>query len=310
MARGGSDRRAHGSLFRALRTDLALLDRTDAAARGGLVFGRGNQDAAGCAICPWLRGGRVFFWGVFSWLHTVTVPGLILVGLTWVFISRSGAGCAGAPQAAIARCHAPCEDEKPLALMAGRRLDHSTAASALALAQLAVHNLWLALHSRRRLDRRWNGCASWMFSGWGWNGLGVALHASCRLSRSRKSPAWPGFLSWSPLPMSSASRRHGGSSSKRSVRTRRPHYDFTLTMAAIVGLCGYGIRLLQVPVGDRTAPGCGGAGKCSRAKKNSVAPFRQKTFDQFDRADPARPRHASRRRIDHLAGKLDARRRS
>ena len=36
----------------------------------------------------WLRdlllgyiAGVVFFWGVFSWLHTVTVPGLILVGL-------------------------------------------------------------------------------------------------------------------------------------------------------------------------------------------------------------------------------------
>ena len=36
----------------------------------------------------WLRdlllgyvAGIVFFWGVFSWLHTVTVPGLILVGL-------------------------------------------------------------------------------------------------------------------------------------------------------------------------------------------------------------------------------------
>ena len=36
----------------------------------------------------WLRdlllgyvAGVIFFWGVFSWLHTVTVPGLILVGL-------------------------------------------------------------------------------------------------------------------------------------------------------------------------------------------------------------------------------------
>ena len=36
----------------------------------------------------WLRdlflgyvAGVVFFWGVFSWLHTVTVPGLVLVGL-------------------------------------------------------------------------------------------------------------------------------------------------------------------------------------------------------------------------------------
>ena len=36
----------------------------------------------------WLRdfflgyvAGVIFFWGVFSWLHTVTVPGMVIVGL-------------------------------------------------------------------------------------------------------------------------------------------------------------------------------------------------------------------------------------
>ena len=33
----------------------------------------------------------------------------------------------------------------------------------------------------------------------------------------------------------------------------RPHYDLTLTLAAIVGLCGYGYPLMQVQPAGRTA---------------------------------------------------------
>jgi apolipoprotein N-acyltransferase len=184
----------------------------------------------------WLRemllgylAGVVFFWSVLSWLHTVTVSGLILVGLymglyfaIWSWIAgffrprRSGIlrDLQAAPQA------------------------HSPWLSSL-------HNLWLALV----LASAWAALEwirGWLFSGWGWNGLGVALHSLLPVIQIAEYTGVPGvsfIVAFANLIAISTVWRF---LLETRVRIRRPHFDFTLTMAGIVGIAAFGIRQLQL----------------------------------------------------------------
>ena len=66
----------------------------------------------------WLRdlflgyvAGVIFFWGVFSWLHTVTVPGMVIVGLYMGVYFALWAWLAGLlrPRTAVARARAAAQ---------------------------------------------------------------------------------------------------------------------------------------------------------------------------------------------------------
>ena len=110
----------------------------------------------------------VFFWSAFFWLRTVTVPGLILVGLYMAFILRSGAGSPDScgrencsPPAGSWRAWPPPPNEPS----AEARSPWLSSARNLGLAFILACG-WTALEWVR----------GWMFSGWGWNGLGVPLH--------------------------------------------------------------------------------------------------------------------------------------
>ncbi len=231
----------------------------------------------------WLRdlflgylAGTVFFWGVFSWLHTVTVPGLVIVGLYMGVYFAIWSWFAGllrprAPRPAPVRSkHAwppPQDDDLPL--------------EARSLWLSSVHNLWLAL----ALASAWTGLEwvrGWMFSGWGWNGLGVALHNILPLIQMAEITGVAGlsFLVAFANVIAIATVRRFMLEAK--VRARRPHYDFTLTMALIVGLCGYGIRLLQTKPPTESLRVAAVQANVPREEKFS-AQYQQKTFDQFER---------------------------
>ena len=123
----------------------------------------------------WLRdlllgylAGVISFWGVFSWLRTVTVPGLVLVGLYMGVYFAIWAWFAGLlrPRALL---------RAPLRVRPVRPRSDELPAEAGSPWLSSVHNLWLAV----ALAAAWTALEwvrSWMFSGWGWNGLGVALH--------------------------------------------------------------------------------------------------------------------------------------
>ena len=66
------------------------------------------------------------------------------------------------------------------------------------------------------------------------------------------------------------------------VRPMRPHYDLTLTMAAIVGVMGFGLRCLQIQRPAKTLNVALVQSNIPREQKFS-AEFAQKTFDQFTR---------------------------
>ena len=240
----------------------------------------------------WLRdlllgyvAGVVFFWGVFSWLHTVTVPGLVLVGLYMGVYFAIWSWFAG-----LVRPESPARAEKkktPTAQRSAFNLelekedlpDEPPEARSPWLSSL--HNLWLAFI----LAAAWTALEwvrSWMFSGWGWNGLGVALHNILPLIQVAEFTGVAGltFLVVFGNVIAIATVRRFMIETK--VRRRRPHYDFTLTMATIVGLCGYGIGQLRVE--RETVPLRVAAVQANVPRDEKFnAEFQAKTFAQFDR---------------------------
>lgn len=231
----------------------------------------------------WLRdlflgyvAGVVFFWGVFSWLHTVTVPGLILVGLYMGVYFAIWSWLAGL-----------LRPRQPLPAPAPRRNAWPTAQpnelppEARSPWLNSFRNLWLALI----LAAGWTGLEwvrSWMFSGWGWNGLGVPLHGVLPIIQIAEITGVAGlsFLVAFANVIGVATARRFTIESK--VQIRRPHYDFTLTLAAIVGLCGYGIRLLQAPA--ETVPLRVAAVQANVPREEKFSrQFQEKTFEQFTR---------------------------
>jgi apolipoprotein N-acyltransferase len=231
----------------------------------------------------WLRdllvgyvAGVIFFWGVFSWLHTVTVPGLILVGLYMGVYFAIWSWLAGLlrprePWLAAAPPRNAWPTSQPNELPPEARSPWLN----------SFRNLWLAFI----LAAGWAGLEwvrSWMFSGWGWNGLGVPLHDILPIIQVAEITGVTGlsFVVAFANVIGVATVRRITIESK--VRIRRPHYDFTLTLAAIVGLCGYGIRLLQTPVATEPLRIAAVQANVPREEKFSRE-FQAKTFAQFDR---------------------------
>ena len=231
----------------------------------------------------WLRdlllgyvAGVVFFWGVFSWLHTVTVPGLILVGLYMGVYFAIWSWLAGLVRPRIS-LPAPEAHRNVWPAVQPNESPGETRSPWLS----SLHNLWLAFI----LAAGWTGLEwvrSWMFSGWGWNGLGIPLHDILPIIQIAEITGVAGlsFVVAFANVIGVATVRRFMIESK--VRVRRPHYDFTLTLAAIVGLCGYGIRLLQVPVAVEPLRIAAVQANVPRDEKFSRA-FQEKTFAQFDR---------------------------
>src|SRR5947209_4314157 len=87
----------------------------------------------------------------------------------------------------------------------------------------------------------------WLFSGFGWNGLGVALHAEWPMIQIAEFTGVVG-LSFAiafaniiavttPLRLFAEARTH----------RMRPHFDLTLTMVGIVALLAFGLHRVQHP---------------------------------------------------------------
>lgn len=88
----------------------------------------------------------------------------------------------------------------------------------------------------------------WLFSGFGWNGLGVALHAQWPLIQIAEFTGVTG-LSFvvafvnivavtAPVRLFTEAKTH----------RMRPHFDITLTMIGVVGLLAFGMHRVQNPL--------------------------------------------------------------
>ena len=67
------------------------------------------------------------------------------------------------------------------------------------------------------------------------------------------------------------------------VTKRRPHYDFTITLAAIVGLCAFGIRVTAGASADASRSGSPRCKSNVPREEKFSQEFQGKTFRQFAR---------------------------
>ena len=107
----------------------------------------------------------------------------------------------------------------------------------------------------------------WMFSGWGWNGLGVPLHDVLPIIQIAEITGVAGLsfvVAFANVIGVATVRRF---TIESRIRVRRPHYDFTLTLAGD----RRPLRLRHSPTADAgrdgAAAGRGGAGQHSARGK-------------------------------------------
>jgi len=254
---------------------------------------------AGCKR-RWLRdlllgylAGLTFFWGVFSWLTTVTVPGMILVGFYMAFYVAGWAWLVGLlrpglrnfmPRTAVGleavtqRLAAKRAAEKGLLLAPPEPLPNELTGSPWLS---SLHNLrlafllasgWVSLEMLRAV----------VMTGWGWNTLGSALHAQWAMIQMVEFTGVPGLsflVAFTNVIVFATARRFVV---EAQVRRFRPHYDFTLTMAAIVGVIGYGVRAVQIHSPAVTVRIAAVQPNIPREQKFNRE-FVQATFDKFTR---------------------------
>ncbi len=166
--------------------------------------------------------GLVFFLGSLSWLTTVTVAGWIILCLYLALYPAVWAGLVFVIATPRDKPHA----QRSVWLSSWRNLQAGLLAAAG----------WVALEFLR----------SHVFTGFGWNALGVALHENVPLIQLASLTGTGGlsFLTVLASAIAVATVR------RLAIEARggkiRAHFDFTLTLALIVAAFGYGLRQIGV----------------------------------------------------------------
>ena len=143
----------------------------------------------------------------------------------------------------------------------------------------SVHNLFLAL----ALGATWvalEWTRGWLMSGFGWNGLGVALHATWPMIQIAE---WTGvagvtfvvmfcnaILAATVLRLCQETRS----------RIMRPHFDLTLTLVGLVAVFAFGLHSVQSRAETRPLRVALVQSNVAREEKFDLQ-FQQKIFDKF-----------------------------
>ncbi|MEP6777065.1 MAG: apolipoprotein N-acyltransferase [Chthoniobacterales bacterium] len=219
--------------------------------------------------------GLPFFWIVFFWLRTVTVPGWFLVAPYMALYFAFWSWFCGVLRPSLRKerlaepgtrwTEAP-PNESPLSRSPWLR---STNNLRLAFLLAAI---WVTQETLRSV----------VFSGWGWNTLGSALHAHWPLIQIVEFTGVAGLsflVAFSNVIILSSIRRF---ILETRVRPVRAHFDLTLTMAAIVGVIGYGVHALQIQRSTKPLRVALVQANIPREEKFSRE-YAHKIFDQFAR---------------------------
>ncbi len=195
----------------------------------------------------WLRNlllgyvaGLTFFWIVFFWLTTVTVLGWFVLEFYMAIYFALWAWFCGLLR--------PRERKKRAAAGKwGKMLVQARTAAAPKQSPWvkSTNNVLLAF----LLAAAWTSLEwlrGWVFSGFGWNGLGVALHDNWPLIQIAELTGVAGLsftVAFANVIFLTTAYRLVV---EARTRVMRPHFDFTFTMAAIVGVLVFGLRATQV----------------------------------------------------------------
>ena len=233
---------------------------------------------------PWLQNlalgyvaGLTFFWTVFSWLTTVTILGWFVLQFYMAIYIAVWAWFCGLlrPRETIEESGRTTKWDQMLAQA------RSTATPPRSPWTKSVNNLVLAfLLAAGWATQEW--LRGWVFSGWGWNGLGVALHDNWPLIQIAEFTGVAGLsfmVAFANVILLTTGRRL---ILEARTHTTRPHFDLTLTMATIVGVLTFGLRASQVS--SPTKPLRVAAVQSNIPQHQKFDPqFTANIFDQFRR---------------------------
>ena len=240
--------------------------------------------------------GVSFFWSVFPWLRTVTVPGWLLVGAYMAIYIAFWSWLCGLLRPRLRKLR-----EKPVEGLAAvsQRLNQKYAAEhgmmiqpeapEIAADSPARRSPWLSSINNLRLAfllaaawvaQEW--LRSIVFSGWGWNTLGTALHRQIVLIQIAELTGIAGIsfmVAFTNVILLATVRRF---ILEIQVKPMRPHFDLTLTMAGIVGVMAFGLHCLQIHRETQPLNVALVQPNIPREEKFTVE-FANKTFDLFTR---------------------------
>ena len=217
--------------------------------------GRGcGRDAWDARVRAGLRAaGLVFFWCAFYWLRQVTGVGWFILpfymGLyyaVWGWFMATVARNPG-PRKPVATT-TPGWRRRPGRCSAPRNRRRTP--RCCARVGTCGSRSW-----GRRCGWGWNGCAAGCSPGFGWNDLGVGLHA---IVPFLQIVPWTGVGGVSFLAafvnVIAVATVLRFALEVRSHRIR-PHFDFTLTIASLLLVFSYGIRAVRTSERDAAQPG-------------------------------------------------------
>jgi len=233
---------------------------------------------------PWLRNlllgyvaGLTFFWIVFSWLTTVTVLGWFVLEFYMALYFAIWAWFCGLLRPRAGRRKSAGSGKWGEMLAQAR----TTATPAPSPWVKSTNNLRLAFV----LAAAWTTVEwlrGWVFSGFGWNNLGVALHDYWPLIQITDLTGVAGLsflVAFANVIVLTTAYRLVV---EARTRVMRPHFDFTVTMAAIVGVLIFGLRATQIS--PPTKPLRVAAVQSNVPQTQKFDPqFTRRIFDQFRR---------------------------
>ena len=231
----------------------------------------------------WLRNlllgyvaGLTFFWTAFSWLTTVTVLGWFVLQFYMAIYFAFWAWFCGLLQPRERRRES--RSTKWDQMLAQAR---SGATPSRFPWIRSTNNLRLAfLLAAGWVTQEW--LRGWVFSGFGWNGLGIALHGNWPLIQIAEFTGVAGLsfmVAFANVIAVTTVRRLV---LEVSTRTVRPHFDLTLTLVTIVGVLTFGLRATQVS--PPTKPLRVAAVQSNVPQNQKFDPqFTTKIFDKFRR---------------------------
>ena len=237
----------------------------------------------------WLRNlalgyvsGLVFFWIVFSWLTTVTVPGWFLLQFYMAVYLAFWAWFCGLvrPRDATAPVEERREDKWTSMLQAARGIPAEKSPPPGPWLQ-SWRNLLLAFV----IASAWI-TAEWLrglvFSGWSWNGLGIALHENWIIIQIAEYTGVLGLsfvVAFSNVIAVTTVRRL---ILEARTRVMRPHWDLNFTMLGIVSLILFGWHAARVPRPSHPVRVAAVQADIPRSEKFD-GQYSQRIFDQFRR---------------------------
>jgi apolipoprotein N-acyltransferase len=230
----------------------------------------------------WLRdlalgyvAGLAFFWISFFWLTTVTIPGWFVLEFYMAIYYAFWTAFCGLMR--------PREKDEIVVvdkwseMLAQAKADPTPSSSPWLR---SGHNLFLAvLLAAAWVALEWS--RGWVFSGFGWNGLGVALHATWPMIQIAEFTGVAGvtfLVAFSNTILTTTARRLW---QETRTRAMRPHYDLTLTLVGLVGIFAFGVNAVQTRGPTRPLHVALVQANVPRAEKFDLR-YKQKIFEKFD----------------------------